>query len=141
MKERLIYRLLLLLLLAGAGSAYGQGRFSLNNIPLNKELNVRLLGCDEELLHCYNLYGFAYVTPDDSMTGEFIVLKEKDDFKDKDFAIIKLCRVREFSILAGKKCRSMKVENGIQLKYPDRMDKVYLNFDPDGPEPVFIHCK
>lgn len=139
---RLLHEILfVLLLLTVSNTAIGQGRFSLNPIPLNEPIRVTLLGGDEELLHCYNLYGFSYVTDVDSITGEFVVLKEADSFKNKDFVEVKLCRVHEFYINAGRKCRSMKVQNGILLKYPGQEEKVYMNFDPDGPDPVFIPCK
>lgn len=121
--------------------AAGQGHFSMNHIPLNQSIRVTLLGSDTELLHCYNLYGYLYTTDIESFEGEFIVPKDADTFSKKTVVTLKLCTVKEFAVQAGKKCRSIPVSSGIQLKYRDKEDKVYLNFDPDGPEPVFIPCK
>ncbi len=112
-----------------------------NVIPLNEKIEITLLGGDDELLHCYNLYGFHYYDGADSVLGEFIVLKDADSFTNKVDINIKLCRVKEFSIAFGKKCRSLKVDQGIQVKHKGQAEPVFLNFDPLGPEPVFIPCK
>lgn len=119
----------------------GQSRMSFNNIPLNKQIHVELLGADKDLLHCYNLYGFAYVTPTDSVTGEFVVSKFADTFSNLYYTDLKLCKIKEFAIKAGRECRHIKVDKGIRLKYPSMDGEVFLNFDPKGPEPVFIPCK
>ena len=115
--------------------------FTYNTIPLNKSINIRLLGADEQLLQCYNLYGFVYITDEDSISGEFIVPKDADSFHNKDAVFVKLCQVKEFAILIGATCKAITVESGIQLKYPGQKDLVYLNFDPEIPDAVFVPCK
>lgn len=128
-------------LMVAGFSAGAQGRFSMNRIPLNQPLNVTILGSDTTLLFCYNLYGFSYTSDTDSLQGEFIVPIDADTFRNKTIVSLKLCEVKEFAVRVGKKCRKIPVEGGIQLKFPDREEEVYLNFDPSGPSPVFIPCK
>lgn len=134
-------KLLAAVFICCATGLYAQRRVSINNVPLNEKITVELLGADKEALHCYHLYGFTYISDAGPEQGEFIVLKEADTFADKRTVEVKLCRVKEFSILSGNKCRGMAVEQGIQLRYPDKKEEVFLNFDPDGPDPVFIPCK
>lgn len=113
----------------------------LNRIPLNKSIEVTLLGVDDGLLYCYNLYGFNYYDGTDSLMGEFLVLKDADTFQEKINTHIKLCRVKEFSVQVGKACRSIKVGEGMQIRHKGQSEPLYFNFDPLGPEPVFIPCK
>lgn len=137
-----IYSVFIIVLICiGRLAASAQVEKSFNRIPLNKKIHVELLGADKNVLSCYNIYGFAYVTPSDSSIGEFVVLKDADTFVNKYETDIKLCRIREFAINAGGKCRHIKVDVGVQLKYPDMAEEVFLNFDPEGPSPVFIPCK
>ena len=127
------------LILLFAGPLCAQ-EFSLNRLPLNRTITVRILGCDKEYLHCYNLYGFEWKTPEDSLTGEFIVPKNADSFQNKEIISLKLCRVKEFAIMAGGQCRKLPVEIGLQLEYPGQEERIFLNFDPAGPDPIFIPC-
>jgi len=115
--------------------------FSLNRLPLNVPITVKLLGCDTEYLHCYNLYGFEWKSPDDSLTGEFIVLKSHDTFQHRDIVKLKLCRIKEFCIMRAGQPVNIPVETGLQLEYPGQEERIFLNFDPAGPDPVFIPCK
>lgn len=115
--------------------------FSLNRLPLNQLITVNLLGSDEEYLHCYNLYGFEWKSPDDSLTGEFIVLKSQDTFQHKEMVKLKLCRIKEFCIMRARQPVNIPVETGLQLEYPGQEERIFLNFDPAGPDPVFIPCK
>lgn len=115
--------------------------FSLNRLPLNEPITVKLLGSDKGYLHCYNLYGFEWKSPDDSMTGEFIILKSEDTLEHKDIVRLKLCRVKEFCIMRAGHPVNIPVETGLQLEYPGQEERIFLNFDPAGPDPVFIPCK
>lgn len=112
-----------------------------NQVPLNETITVTLLGSDKAYLHCYNLYGFEWKTDTDSLTGEFIVLKNEDSFQHQEIVKLKLCRIKEFAIMAAGQCRKIPVETGLQLEYPGVKEKIFLNFDPEGPDPLFIPCK
>lgn len=114
---------------------------SMNTIPLNESIDITLLGSDTELLYCYNLYGFHYFNGTDTVMGEFIVLKSEDTYKDKVDVTLKLCRVKEFSLMIKDKCRSIQTNDAMEIKHPGEKEKIFLNFNPDGPEPVFIPCK
>ncbi|MCB0698695.1 MAG: hypothetical protein H6551_00485 [Chitinophagales bacterium] len=115
---------------------------SLNRIPLNEEISVTLLGCDKTTLYCYNLYGFNYNDGVEDIVGEFIVFRDKDTFQNKEEINIKFCRVTEFSIMSHNGgCKPIPASVGIQLDYKDGKEPLFLNFDPSGPEPVFIPCK
>ena len=139
--KHVLYISLVLIAICYTTFSQAQHRMSFNKIPLNEKIHVELLGADKELLHCYNLYGFSYSTLTDSATAEFVVPKDADTFANLYETDIKLCQIKEFAIMAGGKCRHIKVERGVQLKYPNMVDEVFLNFDPDGPAPVFIPCK
>jgi hypothetical protein len=115
--------------------------FSLNRLPLNEPITVNILGSDKEYLHCYNLYGFEWKSPDDSVTGEFIVLKSEDTLQQSGIVKLKLCRVKEFCIMRAGRPVHIPVETGLQLEYPGQQERIFLNFDPAGPDPVFIPCK
>lgn len=119
----------------------GAQEFSLNRLPLGEPITVNILGSDKEYLHCYNLYGFEWKSPDDSVTGEFIVLKSEDTLGQTGIVKLKLCRVKEFSIKASGRCIMIPVETGVQLEYPGQEERIFLNFDPAGPDPLFIPCK
>lgn len=141
--KSLLHKIILtaLIVVAAIDTVAAQSSFSLNPVPLYKPIQIDIVGSDNEVLYCYNLYGFEYTTDDVTVSGEFIVPVENDTFKNKDQVTIKLGTVKEFAIAAGNNCRKIPVSSGIQLKYPNRNEKVYLNFDPDGPDPVFIPCK
>lgn len=115
--------------------------FSLNRLPLGEPITVTLLGSDKEYLHCYNLYGFEWKSPDDSVVGEFIVLKSEDTLQQKERVKLKLCRVKEFCIMRAGQPVNIPVETGLQLEYPGQAERIFLNFDPAGPDPLFIPCK
>lgn len=132
---------ILLLVFGTVSAAYGQKEFSYTQVPLQQSVRIRILGSDKQVLHCYNLYGYAYTTPDDSITGEFIVAKNEDTFQNKEYVTVKFCTPKEFMIGAGNACRAIPVETGIELTYPGQSEKVYLNFDTTGPDAVFIPCK
>lgn len=119
-----------------------QQGFTYNIVPLQKEVSIKILGCDRQVLQYYNLYGYNYISSADTLYGEFIVMKDADTFRGKEETKIKFCRPREFSLLTPDgKCLAMKVENGIELIYKDKEEKVYLNFDPSLPDAIFIPCK
>ncbi|MCB9047014.1 MAG: hypothetical protein H6550_12850 [Chitinophagales bacterium] len=137
-----IKRLILSILFAlFAGKASAQQAFSFCAIPLYETIEVELLGCDKAVLDCYNLYGYNYYKNGDTLYGEFIVPKDEDTFKNKLIVPVRLGRVKEFSIGTPKGCRKLAVDEGIQLKYTDQDETVFLNFDPGMPDPVFIPCK
>lgn len=129
-------------LLLSLGTKYADAQsFLLNRLPLNENINVTILGCDKQYLHCYNLYGFEWKSADDSVIGEFIVLKSEDTFQHRETVRLKLCRIKEFAVMTAGNCRKIPVEVGLQLEYPGQEEKIFLNFDPDGPDPLFIPCK
>ncbi len=130
---------LISLMILFAGPLRAQ-EYSLNRLPLNQPITVRILGCDKEYLHCYNLYGFEWKTPDDSITGEFIVPKDVDSFQHKEILKLRLCRIKEFAIMTAGQCRKIPVDIGLQLEYPGQEERIFLNFDPAGPDPIFIPC-
>ncbi len=136
---RLLRILSVLIFVAYTGNA--QESFSMNRIPLDKEIDITLLGADEELLNCYNMYGFNYFDGRDSIMGEFVVYKDQDTLKGKEHVKVKLSRVKEFSVHTKDGCKSMPTPNGIRINYRSGREELYLNFDPEGPEPVFILCK
>lgn len=115
--------------------------FSLNRLPLGQPITVTLLGSDKEYLPCYNLYGFEWKSPDDSVVGEFIVLKSEDTLQQEEMVKLKLCRIKEFCIIRAGQAVNIPVETGLQLEYPGQAERIFLNFDPAGPEPLFIPCK
>ena len=127
------------LCLSAAGA--GAQEFSLNRLPLGEPITVTILGSDKEYLHCYNLYGFEWKSPDDSVVGEFIVLKFEDTLQQKERVKLKLCRVKEFCIMRAGQAVNIPVETGLQLEYPGQAERIFLNFDPAGPDPLFIPCK
>lgn len=136
-----IFIAILILLLTVRYNARAQSP-TLNIIPLNEDIEVTLLGCDKTTLYCYHLYGFKYNDGVEDVIGEFIVFRDKDTFQNKEVVNLKLCRVTEFSIMNGPgKCRPIPTNVGIQLEYRDGREPLFLNFDPSGPEPVFIPCK
>jgi len=120
---------------------YAQEGLSFSRIPMYKTIDIHILGCDEEVLHCYNLYGYNYIDDGDTLYGEFIVPVELDTFKNKRDVSIKFGRIKEFGVYSPSGCRMLAVDEGIQLKFPNRTELVYLNFDPALPDPVFIPCK
>ena len=123
-------------------SAGAQQRISFSLIPLQKDINVHILGSDTSVLGCYNLYGYSYVKGVDTLEGEFIVFKDADSFSMKRGTVqLKLCRVLEFAMPAGNNCRNIPVESGIEITYPGQNEKVFLNFDPTMPDAVFMPCK
>ncbi len=122
-------------------SADAQSSFSFNKIPLQEKIEIHILGSDEDVLHCYNLYGYNYIAEGDTVYGEFVVPVQLDTFKNKKMVTLKFCRIKEFAIYSPSGCRMLPVDEGIQLKYPSRGETVYLNFDPGMPDPVFIPCK
>lgn len=129
-----------MLCLAGANATAQKG-FSYNNIPQNEQIDITLLGSDNTLLHCYNLYGYVYNDGINESEGEFIVPKNADSFAEKTDINIKFCVVKEYFIYAKDTCRPMEVSTGINIRYPDKPEPVYLNFDPSLPDAVFIPCK
>lgn len=122
-------------------TGYGQSSVSLNPIPLNKEISIELLGADTELLQCYNIYGFVYDSDGKEIQGEFIVPKDADTLLDVIHFQTKLCRVKEFAISVNGDCKNISTPNGIQIRQKGSSEMLYLNFDPDLPEPVFMPCK
>lgn len=128
-------------LCALACRADAQSGFSYNAVPLNKEIKITILGDDKSLLHCYNLYGYEYFDGNVLNEGEFIVPRNADTFAGKSEVEIKFCRVKEYFIWAKDTCRPMPIETGINLRFPDKKEPVYLNFDPSIPDAVFIPCK
>lgn len=42
--------------------------------------------------------------------------------------------------MAGGQCRKLPVEIGLQLEYSGQEERIFLNFDPAGPDPIFIPC-
>lgn len=136
-----IHTFFIVLLVAVADRVTAQQSISFNPIPLYKPIEVELLGGDEDVLQCYNLYGYNYIKGADTIYGEFIVPKEEDTFRQKTVVSLKLGRVREFAVRSALGCRKMTIDQGIQLKYTGQKEMVYLNFDPAMPDPVFIPCK
>ena len=134
-------RWIVAILLIAAQPVAAQNKLRINTIPLQQSITVNIEGGDYQLLQCYNLYGFHYYDGIDSVLGEFIVKKDLDTFVNRVAVNLKLCRVHEFDLLSMGKCRAMPVEMGIQLNFPDRKEMIFLNFDPEGPEPVFMPCK
>lgn len=111
-------------------------------VPLQKEIEVHLLGSDKQVLQCYNLYGYNYITATDSLYGEFIVKKDADTFHGKQDVRLKFCRIKECSLQGPDgKCRAITIDGGIELTYQGQTEKVYLNFDPSLPDAVFMPCK
>lgn len=141
MRYGLLYTLIIALLISIAGDVAAQQGMSFNPIPLYKTIDIELLGGDEEVLQCYNLYGYNYIKGTDTIYGEFIVPKNEDTFKLKRVVALKLGRVREFAVRSNSGCIKMTIDQGIQLKYTGQKEMVYLNFDPAMPDPVFIPCK
>ncbi len=135
-----LFKIVIMLLLSGYTS-FAQGIVSLNPIPLNKEIRIELLGADTELLQCYNLYGFVYDSDGKEIQGEFIVPKDADSLADVIHFKTKLCRVKEFAISVNGDCKNISTPNGIQIRQKGSSEMLYLNFDPDLPEPVFMPCK
>lgn len=132
---------ILLLFCATVTISYGQTGFSYRQVPLQQTVRIKILGSDKQLLHCYNLYGYSYITSVDSITGEFLVPKNADTFQNKEYVTVKFCTPKEFMIGVGNNCSAIPVETGIELTYPGQSEKVYLNFDTTGPDAVFIPCK
>lgn len=121
---------------------HAQADFGYSVVPLQKEIEVHLLGVDKQVLQCYNLYGYNYILSADTVYGEFIVRKNADTFQKHQPVKLKLCRVKEFSLQAPDgKCRPIAIEGGIELTYQGQAEKVYLNFDPSLPDAIFMPCK
>lgn len=128
--------------LAYSVNALAQKGISYTSMPLYKQVTVHLLGSDRQALQCYNLYGYSYTTATDSVYGEFIVRKDNDTFQNKELVNIKFCRVKELAVMvADNVCRDLPVESGIELIYPGKNEKIYLNFDPALPDAIFMPCK
>lgn len=122
--------------------AIAQKGFSYTPVPLYKPVAIQLLGCDRQALQCYNLYGYSYTTATDSVYGEFIVRKDKDTFQHKELVNVKFCRIKELAVMvADNVCSDLPVESGIELVYPGKTEKIYLNFDPALPDAIFMPCK
>lgn len=122
--------------------AQAQGVFSYSAVPLQEHVQVELLGSDKTILQCYNLYGYNYITPTDSFYGEFIVAKSADTFRHKTTATLKFCRIKEFYVMVAEGiCSPIPVEMGIEVAYPGKKEKVFLNFDPAMPDALFVPCK
>lgn len=139
MRTNFLIVLLCIMLVAFVGKA--QPSFSLNKIPLGQDIDITLLGVDKELLNCYNMYGFQYFDGTDSIMGEFVVFKDQDMLQDKTHVKVRLCKIEKFSVMSPQGCRSMPTPEGIRINYRSGKEELYLNFDPEGPEPVFILCK
>lgn len=138
-----ICRCIFFVLLMGQVNAtcIAQGRPTLSPVPMDSAISITIVGVDKQLLDCYNLYGFIYRDDKDSIYAEFIVLKSEDSLRDYATATVKLCRVRTFFYGANGRCIAMPVDMGVQVRTGRKNDDYFLNFDPEGPEPVFMLCK
>lgn len=109
------------------------------SIPLQKDIDITLTSRDTALLGYYNIYGFQYIQASDTLQAEFLVPKQKDVYAHKLHITAALCIVSEFITReAGVELPAMKMIDNIELTSGEK--KVFLNFDPAGPEPVYCLC-
>lgn len=128
------YCLLFLLTLVFTNAATAQ-------VPLDSAIRMQITARDTSLLPAYNIYSFDYTENGRTYSADFLVAKPDDTFSRKSYILGKLQRLTEYRFTLQTKdgkALTVPVEDGMEVKKDKDTDAVYLNFNPQLPDPVFL---
>ncbi|MBS1771360.1 MAG: hypothetical protein JST82_00780 [Bacteroidetes bacterium] len=133
--------LVILVLFAHKVSAQ-EGMYETSQIPMDSLISIKLTGRDTASLEFYTLYNFQYNHGGTMLDAEFLQPKKYDEYKGQKTAKVKLCKVTHFvNTWHGIDGLPVPVEGFIEVLKSNGKGKIFLNLDPEMPDPVYIPCE